>query len=740
MKSTIKKIMVRKVNNFLVLLLVSLISISLPTFVVLADLIGANSASEDESGKNAKDCSKVPCPIEFSNINNHNEIQSFDIFEDAEGKPLAYLLQDDSSGKDRAFLISQGIPENMIISADDLKGLSLPKGSIDNEKDAKEWSEYYTNLKNDFAIVDASGNYSINPNSDFYKLGVALGLYTGDVKKDTKNLKNGNSMSFNLEKATVVKINGKKTILKTSNADDLCANYINNDDQTGDYCRAIRGSKGIFSDYGYSETIINRSCITRVMADENVNQSDAAALCCIEKYGASEKDGKCCLYFHTSEECNKSDQPNEPEPVECSYNPVEPTVYPEIPKNTPKEGTIGCGKNYTYVTYDYTQTMCDNLVVLEKQTTVAVNLAGLNKKVFYAGTTFNWDDINSYKTEITSIYDTSPLKNAISIAETTITNANKKIEQLTCEINNLNRNSCINVSSENLGNCYRDRDKKIEQINADIESIKNSLDYLNAVENLKKYTKCTEDVANYKTKYESSTNVANINSEYMLFSDSKIKYNSGEVVAIQKNNGNPLTAKDLTKEILADGNYLNVKSDFYIPISIKNGTSGLTHRDVVLNIDNKSISYDCPLNVTNNIRCYGKECNSKGINIIYRPISLTNPFPSKDKTNNVRMFGDNWSTELMEQYILNNRNVKDYNVYNLKPLYTITLNPSIMKEIRKYNKNHSMNDFNMVCNENGYGCISRFLWEEFDEIIDTSKSCASSSGLDQTCYNGGVSE
>lgn len=463
MKSTITKIMVRKVNNFLVLLLVSLISISLPTFVVLADPIGANSAAEDASGKNGKDCSKVSCPIEFTNINNHNEIQSFDIFEDAEGKPLAYLLQDDSSGKDRAFLISQGIPENMIISAYDLKGLSLPKGSIDNEKDAKEWSEYYTNLKNDFAIVDASGNYSINPNSDFYKLGVALGLYTGDVKKDTKNLKNGNSMSFNLEKATVVKINGKKTILKTSNADDLCANYINNDDQTGDYCRAIRGSKGIFSDYGYSETIINRSCITRVMADENVNQSDAAALCCIEKYGDGEKDGKCCLYFHTSEECNKSDQPNEPEPVECSYDPVEPTVYPEIPKNTPKEGTIGCGKNYTYVTYDYTQTMCDNLVVLEKQTTVAVNLAGLNKKVFYAGTTFNWDDINSYKTEITSIYDTSPLKNAISIAETTITNANKKIEQLTCEINNLNRNSCINVSSENLGNCYRDRDKKLNK-------------------------------------------------------------------------------------------------------------------------------------------------------------------------------------------------------------------------------------------------------------------------------------
>mgnify|MGYP006911673367 FL=1 len=75
----------------------------------------------------------------------------------------------------------------------------------------------------------------------------------------------------------------------------------------------------------------------------------------------------------------------------------------------------------------------------------------------------------------------------------------------------------------------------------------------------------------------------------------------------------------------------------------------------------------------------------------------------------------------------------------MKPIYTITLTPSTIKEIRNYNKKNSLNNFDMDCSE-GYKCMSKFLWEQFNEIIDGSNSCATSTGWDATCYNGGVAE
>jgi len=109
-----------------------------------------------------------------------------------------------------------------------------------------------------------------------------------------------------------------------------------------------------------------------------------------------------------------------------------------------------------------------------------------------------------------------------------------------------------------------------------------------------------------------------------------------------------------------------------------------------------------------------------GENIIYRPISLDNPFPSIDADG--RITGANWcygndcsnTNDVVTSVITNNRDVKTEEVYKERdPLYTITLTPTLIKEIRKYNDKTTYDDFNLECNSNGLYCKSSFIREEF---------------------------
>ena len=191
MKKT-KKLFMKKYNNIFVLAFVSLISVALPSAIYAASClpgvsckttnINANSSATVKTADGGGSCGGYKyC---FPNTDENLNIQSFDIFYDSNGNPIRYLLHDDYYGRDKKTLISMGIPESMIVYSSDL-GLDLPTGSIEDSSKAKEWREYYQNLKKDFAYVDANGDYSINPKSDYYKLGVALGLYTGDVEQQT---------------------------------------------------------------------------------------------------------------------------------------------------------------------------------------------------------------------------------------------------------------------------------------------------------------------------------------------------------------------------------------------------------------------------------------------------------------------------------------------------------------------------------------------------------------------------
>lgn len=129
--------------------------------------------------------------------------------------------------------------------------------------------------------------------------------------------------------------------------------------------------------------------------------------------------------------------------------------------------------------------------------------------------------------------------------------------------------------------------------------------------------------------------------------------------------------------------------------------------------------------------CIDDKCyKNKGLNIIYRTISLENPFPSKDADANVNqneltigMFnttikgrypGSNWnSVTLVKNKILNNRGYNGSEIYQeAKPLYVIELDPTAIKKIREYNKNQEDKggyaDFTLNCTNGAY-CISSFI-------------------------------
>jgi hypothetical protein len=111
--------------------------------------------------------------------------------------------------------------------------------------------------------------------------------------------------------------------------------------------------------------------------------------------------------------------------------------------------------------------------------------------------------------------------------------------------------------------------------------------------------------------------------------------------------------------------------------------------------------------------------DNKGINIIYRTISLNDPFPGEHGEG--RAAGANWNGEatvlgtrmsFIDAYITNNRGVETEKVYQETPMYQFTLTPANIRAIRKYNRStgNDYNDYNFECS-NGKYCKSEFLEE-----------------------------
>lgn len=145
-------------------------------------------------------------------------------------------------------------------------------------------------------------------------------------------------------------------------------------------------------------------------------------------------------------------------------------------------------------------------------------------------------------------------------------------------------------------------------------------------------------------------------------------------------------------------------------------------------IQNKKCAnqYNCQYFVDNDI--IGPEPNPEGVDVIFRIVSLTNPFPGKD--GNGRTPGSNWDSDSIKLYITNNRNLKDPEriYFDREPMYEINLTPTIIRQIRSYNRIQSLYDrggyadFNLDCQVGtGRQCTSKFIREEFKNIFVSNR-------------------
>lgn len=234
-------------------------------------------------------------------------------------------------------------------------------------------------------------------------------------------------------------------------------------------------------------------------------------------------------------------------------------------------------------------------------------------------------------------------------------------------------------------------------------------------------------------KYQNVKLYQKISTEYK-FEMPKNTYNY-----ILKTNGEAVdsTSSKVTQEIKDNYRYVDIGYPNYpVHYTTPTGTYpiNLTYSDLGKN--NKFANnnkYACEYKVHNTIiSCPSGKCPPtneclpndprcsgviEGLNVIYRPISLTSPFP--DYTSKGRTPGENWSSKDVQDYIINNRGVKSNEVYNKAPLYSFTLDAKAIRAIKSYNsekdsqthKKREYNDFNLTCSssKNGKRCMSKFL-------------------------------
>lgn len=170
----------------------------------------------------------------------------------------------------------------------------------------------------------------------------------------------------------------------------------------------------------------------------------------------------------------------------------------------------------------------------------------------------------------------------------------------------------------------------------------------------------------------------------------------------------------------------------------------------------KKLLYDCEYNVEEGepycptTGCGKDEYELGSVRIIYRPISLENPFSSMDGDG--RNTGNNWCiinddkedcsnhNDNVENYILNNRNTEGSRIYfEREPMYQITLNPSLIKQIRNYNSRTNYDDYNLSCStvagEEGTECRSHFVVGGMEETdLPSLKDYISGCGTDNDWY------
>lgn len=205
-----------------------------------------------------------------------------------------------------------------------------------------------------------------------------------------------------------------------------------------------------------------------------------------------------------------------------------------------------------------------------------------------------------------------------------------------------------------------------------------------------------------------------IDSDDLFLNDYKIvdtQFDSSSIIRIPSNpNGEYSTAVtvNLSPSLQQNSESYGLSNGIFRNTNFNSGGSSIDGNAVV----DSNVILDYSVSIGDSSSCKANfEIDDYGDIAVFRTISLSNPFPARDGTS--RMPGVNWFNEsknYVDTYITNNRDVKEDEVYNLEPIYTITLDTSTMINIRNYNKSHSYTDFSLVCNITaGQECYSSFL-------------------------------
>lgn len=168
-----------------------------------------------------------------------------------------------------------------------------------------------------------------------------------------------------------------------------------------------------------------------------------------------------------------------------------------------------------------------------------------------------------------------------------------------------------------------------------------------------------------------------------------------------------------------------IETVFNLSPTVKINSDGSINRlssshkmNFVIQIEGKDDTATCEYDITNELITADDK-----LQLEFRTVTTNSSTDFLDKQGNIRNYGSNWSSEQDRKDVLDNSN-NSYNKKNEDPLYTIELTPSIMSEIRQYNKNTSYSDFNFVCKNDGEFCISNYLTELRDsyglEIYSTN--------------------
>lgn len=246
-----------------------------------------------------------------------------------------------------------------------------------------------------------------------------------------------------------------------------------------------------------------------------------------------------------------------------------------------------------------------------------------------------------------------------------------------------------------------------------------------------KYYECTDDSC--RTMYENVSFYKTKNITYEGNYDWDLKSDMFKCVGID---GYSYLRCDIAENKLAGSNNYFGKYKNYVTLEKPNFPVNFNSKEGKHNI---TINYGCKDASTgevchyNVVSCVGDKCDDKGnidgLDVIYRVISLSNPFPNRNP-------GANWDVNnYVNDYITNNRKVNTDEVYTKEPMYEIELTPKLINDIRSSNKEVNYGDLNkLYCNE-GEECRSEFLKELNDNGY--LKGCGTSTKFNE-CKVGDV--